>query len=406
MADPWFSERMPDVVILGAGVLGAATAHALAEAGCHVEVLEAAQVGGGASASSFAVDISRVKTPRVLFDLGLQSAAEHTALAQTVGRSTWRHPIASLEWEHSGDGQRRIAERVGRLQGWGYPADFVSPEAAHRIESALALPTPELQEIAFYPQGAWYEADRFVAALIDRARACGASVHANDPVTAIKTASGQISAVVTGTGRRVSADAFVNCGGPQAQALAALAGARLPLRQVPGLIVTSTPATPGLRTIVHADDLNLRPDGAGRVVLHSWVTDGSLGPGPQWPERHGLAERLLDRARRLVPGLCSSAVESARVGVRPVPLDGQPIVGWLPELENLYGVVSHSAVHLAPILGRLAAAELTGTVEPRLTPFRPGRFAADAAVTEPLDESSRVMLAQIAAASQEPDGAH
>lgn len=199
---------------------------------------------------------------------------------------------------------------------------------------------------------------------------------------------------------------FVNCGGPQAGALAALGGAKLPLRQVPGLVVTTTLATAGLRTIVHAADLNLRPDRAGGVVLHSWVTDGSLGPGPEWPERAVLAERLLDRARRLVPGLRSSAVECARVGVRPVPLDGQPIVGWLPEVENFYAVVSHSAVHLAPILGRLAAAELTGTVEPHLEPFRPDRFAAGAAIAEPLDESSRVMFAQIAAAAGEPFGAH
>ncbi len=107
-----------------------------------------------------------------------------------------------------------------------------------------------------------------------------------------------------------------------------------------------------------------------------------------------------------MPGLRSSAVESARVGVRPVALDGQPIVGWLPQLENFYAVVSHSGVHLAPILGRLAAAELAGTVEPRLEPFRPDRFAAGAVVAESLDESSRIMFAQIAAASLEPVGAH
>lgn len=397
---------MPDVVILGAGVLGAAAAYALAEAGCQVEVLEAGQIGGGTSAASFAVDISRVKTPRGLFDLGLQSAAEHTALAGASGRSTWLHPIATLEWERSMDGRRRIAERVRRLQDWGYPAEVLSPDAAHEVESAIDLQGAELEQIAFYPQGAWYEADRFVQALIDRARAGGASVHTNDPVIAIKTAGARVSEVVTATGRRVSADVFVNCGGPQAEALAALAGARLPLRQVPGLIVTTTPAPSGLRTIVHASDLNLRPDRAGRVVLHSWVIDGSLGRASQWPDRDVLAERLLARARRLVPGLRFSAVASARVGVRPVPLDGQPIVGWLPELENFYVVVSHSAVHLAAILARLAAAELAGTVETRLEPFRPDRFAAGAAVTESLDESSRVMLAQIAAAAQEPAGAH
>ncbi|MDP8969236.1 MAG: hypothetical protein M3N52_01750 [Actinomycetota bacterium] len=77
-----------------------------------------------------------------------------------------------------------------------------------------------------------------------------------------------------------------------------------------------------------------------------------------------------------------------------MPLDGLPLVGVLPEVESLYVVASHSAVHLAPILRRLTARELTGTHEPALDLFRPTRERTQEA-REAIDESTRRMLAQI-----------
>jgi glycine/D-amino acid oxidase-like deaminating enzyme len=55
---------MPDMVVNGAGVVGAATAHALTQAGVSVTVLEAEEIAGGVSAATFAMDISRLKPPR------------------------------------------------------------------------------------------------------------------------------------------------------------------------------------------------------------------------------------------------------------------------------------------------------------------------------------------------------
>jgi glycine/D-amino acid oxidase-like deaminating enzyme len=99
--------------------------------------------------------------------------------------------------------------------------------------------------------------------------------------------------------------------------------------------------------------------------------------------------------------MADSELHEARVGVRPVPRDGLPLVGFTADVDNLYVVVSHSAVHLAPLLGRLAARELTLGPDHRLESFRPARFQGGDE-HEPLDESARNMLAMVTAASQEP----
>jgi glycine/D-amino acid oxidase-like deaminating enzyme len=64
-----------------------------------------------------------------------------------------------------------------------------------------------------------------------------------------------------------------------------------------------------------------------------------------------------------------------RVGLRPMPADGEPIVGPVAELPGLYVAVLRSAVTLAAAVGRLVARELVdGAVEPLLAGCRPDRF--------------------------------
>ncbi len=381
--------------MVGAGVVGAATAYALTEAGAQVAVLDGGQVAAGTSAVTFAVDITRVKTPRALFDLSLASARQHVSLQRRWPGRRWLHRSASLEWEGTEWGRQRVRDRVERLHSWGYPAQWVSSQRVRDIEPALILPTRETAEVAYYPDGAWYEPTILARALLDQAQRRSASVHVNDPVTAMAAANGRIIGVTTATGRQLSADVVVNCAGPQAADIAALGGAELPLRRVPGLVVTTTPAPTGLGTILCAVDVNVRPHPGDRVVLHSWTLDGQLGDRPEPSRRLALAQRLLHRARALLPGLTPASVQSALVGVRPVPLDGLPLVGFLPELDNLYVVVSHSAVHLAPVLGSLAASELAGVRQVCLDPFRPTRVSPGNQECDVLDDNTRTMFSRV-----------
>ena len=71
---------------------------------------------------------------------------------------------------------------------------------------------------------------------------------------------------------------------------------------------------------------------------------------------------------------------SVRVGRRPMPADGSPVIGPLPGTVGGYLAVMHSGVTLAPSVGRLVAAEVTRGVEAEeLRDLRPSRFVEDAA---------------------------
>jgi glycine/D-amino acid oxidase-like deaminating enzyme len=77
-----------------------------------------------------------------------------------------------------------------------------------------------------------------------------------------------------------------------------------------------------------------------------------------------------------MPALAHTGVEAVRLGVRPVPADGYPLVGFDPAVGNLYHVVTHSGVTLAARLALLVTEELTGGDTAPLDAYRPGRMPA------------------------------
>ena len=99
------------------------------------------------------------------------------------------------------------------------------------------------------------------------------------------------------------------------------------------------------------------------------------------PELRRWARELLIRAQGVVGGLDDACVTGYRVCVRPMPADGQSIVGWLPGAPGVYVAVTHSGVTLGAHLAALISADLLGADGPggadeaELAPYRPGRFA-------------------------------
>ncbi len=79
-------------------------------------------------------------------------------------------------------------------------------------------------------------------------------------------------------------------------------------------------------------------------------------------------------ANPFVPGIKDVPVESVRIGWRPLPLDGHPVLGSNPERPDVYIAIMHSGVTLAPLVGQLVTQEITtGLENERLTIFRPKR---------------------------------
>ena len=110
-------------------------------------------------------------------------------------------------------------------------------------------------------------------------------------------------------------------------------------------------------------------------LLHLEAPDAAVDLHTPEPDLRRWAATLLRRAQQTVRGLIDARVEEFQVCVRPMPADGQSIVGRLPGAPGLYVAVTHSGVTLAAHLSRLITADLTtGTPPAELTPYRPDRF--------------------------------
>lgn len=380
----------PRYVVAGAGVIGVCLAARLAGAGAEVTLLEQDRPGQAATRSSFAWLNSNDKAPRAYHDLNHAGMRAWAQLAGSLGGAAWYRPAGNLEWAASAAGRAELAARVHRLAGWGYPARLISGAEAAELEPSLRQPGPG-PGVAWFPGEGYLLTEAMVAGLLDRAAGQGATVLSGpagqvtglEAVPGARAAGGAGWGVRTAAGPVIRADVVVCCAGTQVPRLAALAGAAAPIPLVPwqepgaaapGLVVQAGPVgSPALTRIVHAPEVYLRPHAGG--LVHLEAPDAAVDLHTPDRELRRWAGELLDRARRVTGALDGATVAGYRVCVRPMPADGQSIVGWLPGVAGVYVAVTHSGVTLGAHLAGLITAELLGGAAPaELAPFRPGRF--------------------------------
>jgi glycine/D-amino acid oxidase-like deaminating enzyme len=360
-----------DVLVVGAGCVGANVAYRLAERGAAVTVLDAGAPGAGTSGASFAWTNSFGKTPRDYHDLNVASMEEHAALTKELGGGGWLHQDGALAWEEGPAGVARLAQAAERLAGWGYPIERISPRQARELEPDLHI-APAVAQVVWTPGEGYVEVVPFIGALLAEATRRGARILPGRRVTGVIRSGARVRGVTTADGARFEADWVVDCAGVAMDEIARLAGVAVPIDRVPGRLIYTAPVATTLRRPIHAPGCHFRPDGGGRIVLAEGGHDQTWREGGEpWP-----AERSLAALAAHLPALAGARVEATRIGVRPMPRDERPVVGALPGLDGFYVVVSHSGVTLGPLWGRVAAAEiLEGALDPRLGPYRPDRFA-------------------------------
>lgn len=367
------------VVVVGAGVYGAAVTASLTRRGARVTVVDAGAPAGGTSGATFSWINSCGKKPRAYHDLSVMGMRAHRRLAAEVADSDWYHEGGNVEWA-AGEAEREaLRVKVADVSDIGYEARWLTRAEALRLEPDMDPAALPADEIAYFPREGWIEPTRLVGHLLSRATARGADLVRNDAVTGLESAGGLVRTVRLASGRRISADAVVNCAGPRAGDVAALAGLVLPMRNTRGALVYTAPVAVSVSRVVHAPHVNLRPDGAGRLLLHTHDLDGAVSVSDTGVAGVDPAavEMVLEAARALYPGVRAAAVESVRVGERPIPRDGLPVLGRAVELPNFHFAVSHSGATLCAHAGDLVAAEVTGAeTGDTLGPFRFERLRA------------------------------
>jgi glycine/D-amino acid oxidase-like deaminating enzyme len=371
------------VVVIGAGVYGAAVTAELLRRGARVTVVDSGAPGAGTSGATFSWINANGKQPRAYHDLNIAGMEAHRRLARDVPGSDWYHEGGNLAWAE-GDAEREALNRkVESVLGYGYEARWLTRDEALRLEPDLSPAELPATGIAYFPGEGWIEPVRLIGHLLSTGLSpvlsspAGADRVWNDAVTGIGISGGLVRSVRLASGRRLPADAVVNCAGPQAAEIAALAGLTLPMANTRGVLVYTSPVAVGVSRVIHGPHVHLRPDGAGRLLLHTHEADNAaqVSDAGKIVVDQTVVDKLMEAGCALYPGIRAASVESVRVGVRPIPGDGLPVLGRAPELANFHFAVSHSGATLCVHAGALVAAEVRGEDRSaELTPFRFERF--------------------------------
>ena len=376
-------------IVVGAGVVGSSVAYRLAQAGARVVLLDAGPVGGGTSRVSYAwVNACEKLTRHDYFALNFAGWRAHQALAEEFGALPWLHRPGVLQWDGAGAEATGLGEedfdKFARLREWGYPVELLSADDVRRLEPDVDTESAGNGPILHYPEDGWCDGPVYAGAMAAAARdRHGATLRPYTRIAGLVIEGRQVSGVRTADGEQIGADIVVNCAGRWVNEAAAAPEAEVPLAPTLGLIAYTAGTSTSLRRALRTPLVNLRPDGAGRLLLRSneldrvAAGDASLVPGGWTSPGQPQAQELARRTRQLMPALGPVEVEAVRVAIRPIPKDGFPAIGPVRDLGGYYVVVTHSGVTLAPFLGIAVADEIVhGRLRDALAPFRPARLLA------------------------------
>nr|WP_047167852.1 FAD-binding oxidoreductase [Sphingomonas sp. Y57] len=358
------------VVVIGAGIIGAAIGYELAKRGADVTILDRTGPAAGATGDSFAyLNASTKASSRPYFGLNWLGMAGWRAWQQEPGAALPLRWGGAVYWREGAAATQLLAASLGTVRGWGYAGRAVDGAAIRRLlPSVTATGDPQG---AFFPEEGSVDPAEAVAALLARARQLGARTVFPAEVIGLVVASGQVRGVRTRDGE-LTADAVVIAAGLGSGALAQSLGVPLPLTSSPGILVHTRPQPPLLDRLVFAPHSTIRQTVDGRIVSSSSGHEGGGGSG----DPAAIGRAILAGAADYLPQLRDSAIDRVTIGQRVLPGDGFPIVGFASKVDGLYVAVTHSGVTLAPVLGRWAATEiLDGIRVDLLDGFRPTRFS-------------------------------
>ena len=365
------------VVVVGAGIVGASIAFYLSRLGVDVTVLEAETPGAGASGHSFAWINSFGKEPRHYHDLNLRSLDTWDRFARLLDGEIGLRWGGHLTWASNESDAESLTAQVHRLQSWGYGARMVDEKSMMALEPGLE--PGEVTAAAHTANEGHVLPPRVAKLCLDRMRLNGGKVRLNRRVTGILTPSGRGATIVETSEGPVECDVVVLSAGLGNTELAASVGIDLPQQDSPGVVIRTDPRPPVLRSVAA---LYCPPIGDGQQEIHiRQDVDGVLmiGEGTQESlardDSQAHADDLLSRATHYLPALAGAKAIPVPVGYRPMPMDGLPVVGFAQGAPSVYIALMHSGVTLAPLIGELAATEITtGTSVDALEPYRLERF--------------------------------
>ena len=367
-----------DVVIIGGGVHGLATAYYLAQQGVtNVAVLEARYVGFGGSGRNTAIVRSNYRTPEgiAFYD---HSVKLYEKLAGELDYNIMFSQRGHLTLAHTERGVSGLRERALTNQLCGVNSRLIFPDEIRehvpdmQLEGSLRYP---VMAALYHPPGGIIRHDAVVWAYARGADAGGVHVHQLTEVTDLEVTDGAISGVVTNRGR-IKAGAVVNATAGYASTIAAMAGRQIPLETHPLQALVTEPLKPWLHSVIVSSTLHVyvSQTDRGELVIGAEVDDyASYSLRGTLPFAESAATHLLE----LFPFLANVRMLRQWAGLCDMTPDYSPIIGEDPLVKGLFMTVGWGTYGFkaSPICGKMMAQIIaTGQTPDLIAPFRLSRF--------------------------------
>jgi hydrogen cyanide synthase HcnC len=393
------TSRAADVVVVGGGAIGTATAYALARRGASVTLLDASTPGRATSASAGGLwplgeslglgcgvifhaaqgDGGGVPAPlpRLFMEFLCASNRLFPRLADDLRTLTG----VDIECE-SGTGllyllydetQQRHAHAIAQFLASG--PERVEEWTPERVRERDPLITRDLRGAVYFPGDNQVNPMLLAEALKRGAVAKGARFVGEARVTGFRRDGDRVTAVETTRGE-FACGAVVNAAGAWAAQVARLVDVDLPVTPIRGQIVCTETLAPGtLRLNLSTRDCYLLQKTHGEVIVGSTTERTDFDASV----RHEDMRALAAGAVRAVPTLAAATVKRAWAGLRPGTPDELPVLGPAGAPTNFFHATGgfRTGIVAAPLTGEVVAASVLGQTPPTpIEPFLAARFGS------------------------------
>jgi len=378
------NETTYDAIVIGGGVVGAATAYQLVQAGVHTLLIDRHDLGRAtdAGAGILAPELS-ASYPDAWFNFAIAATAYYPTLLdqlQADGGGETSYAVCGMLTVAATVDELPAFERakaiiLARQARRGAPTSADLHEVTAQEAKRLFPPLTTVHGALYFRQAARVNGRHLTQALLRAATHRGLAVQ-QESVEQLLFQNDRVTGVVTRQTTFHTARVVI-AGGAWSPLLGAQLGVQIPVAPQRGQIAHfDLPSQMTGEWLVisayHGHYIVCWP--GGHVVCGATRETGS-GYRPH-TTLNGVQE-ILGEALRVAPGLANAQLREVRVGLRPYPVDGLPILSGVPDRAGVVVATGHgpTGLTLGPYSGKLAAALVQGQATERdITAFDLARF--------------------------------
>lgn len=364
-------------VIIGAGIFGVSTGVQLARRGIKVTILNDGPPANGASGRSLSWLNSARMRSEPYHRLRMAGIDRYRTLAARNPGAEWLRFDGGLTWD--ADDERNEIDTAYRHEvSLAYDAQRLSATEVARVVPGVDAGAITPQGAIYNPGEGWVDLPTLIGVLLEEFFALGGVLVTDQGAARVVIEGGRVIGAQTTNGVLHRADAVVLATGPAVPKMAAESGQTIADGTPIALLVQTRPLAHPLRAVLNTPRVAVRPAPGRTFSLDAdWAADEgvTVRADGSYDIDDSVVSELLVEAARVMEGNPKLEVASIGVGGKPIPGDGEPVIGAIKGISGYYVAFSHSGATLGLIVGELLAFEVaTGTEHPMLATFRPERF--------------------------------